>query len=177
MVKGLLIILSGPSGVGKGTVRQRLNADSKLQLFYSVSMTTRKMRQGEQEGREYHFVSQEEFDKAIQDDQFLEYARFVGHSYGTPRKAVEEHLNKGENVLLEIDVNGAMQVMEKMPDALSIFLMPPSLEALEALIRGRSTEPESVIKKRLARAKSEMGLDENIMRSVADKFHSFQMQT
>lgn len=161
MKKGLLIVMSGPSGVGKGTVREKIINDPKLNLFYSISMTTRAMRAGEKDGREYFFVSQDEFDKHIENDDFLEYARFVNHSYGTPRPEVQKHLDLGENVFLEIEVNGARQVIEKMPDALTIFLMPPSFEELERRIRERCSETEEQIQKRLARAKTEMTLTDN----------------
>ena len=154
--RGLLIILSGPSGVGKGTVRSALVARKDVQVFFSVSMTTRKPRPGEMDGREYYFVSEEEFQKNIDEGNFLEYAQYVAHSYGTPKDKVEEKLSQGINVLLEIDVKGAVQVLAKCPDALSIFLVPPSFEDLEARIRGRSTETEEVIAKRLKRAAEEL---------------------
>lgn len=153
---GLLIILSGPSGVGKGTLRMALMKEEGLHLFYSVSMTTRKMRVGEMEGREYYFVSNEEFDRHLQDGDFLEHADFVDHRYGTPKSKIDEKRAEGYNVLLEIDINGAEQVVKKIPEAITIFLMPPSFEALEARIRGRCTEAEPVIQKRLGKARSEM---------------------
>ena len=154
--KGKLIILSGPSGVGKGTVRLFLMPDPDLNLFYSVSMTTRSKRPGEEDGREYYFVNEDEFKRRIEEGKLLEWNYFVGDYYGTPLDKVEEKLLEGKNVLLEIDVNGAKSVMEKRPDALSIFLVPPSFEALEARIRGRSTESEEVIQERLDKAKREL---------------------
>lgn len=156
--RGLLIIMSGPSGVGKGTIREELMKNGDLNLFYSVSMTTRGMRPGEVNGREYYFVSREEFDDNIARDNLLEWAEFVGNRYGTPRDKVEKMRDEGKNVLLEIEVNGTAQVLEKVKgDALSIFIAPPSLEELENRIRGRGTEQEEVVKSRLAKAKHELG--------------------
>lgn len=159
--KGLLIILSGPSGVGKGTVRQELMKDPSLRLFFSVSMTTRAKRPGEVDGRDYYFVSKEEFQKNIDSGNLLEWAEFVGNRYGTPKDKVEEMREQGKNVFLEIETKGTAKVLSQCPDAISIFLMPPSLEALEARIRGRRTEPEDVIAGRLAKARSELPLSKN----------------
>ncbi len=155
--RGLLIIMSGPSGVGKGTIREELMKYNDLNLFYSVSMTTRPMRPGEQDGREYYFVTRQEFDKNIKNGNLLEWAEFVGNCYGTPKDKVEQMRNEGKNVLLEIDVNGTAKVLEKIKqdDVLSIFILPPSLEVLEERIRGRGTETDEVIKNRVARAKQE----------------------
>ena len=154
--KGLLIILSGPSGVGKGTVRKELMKDPSLNLYYSVSMTTRAMRPGEVNGREYYFVSQEEFEKNLAEGNLLEHAEFVGNCYGTPKDKVEKMRDEGKNVLLEIEVSGTMKVLEQCPDALSIFLMPPSIKELEDRIRGRKTESEEAIAERLEKARSEL---------------------
>lgn len=121
MEKGLLIVLSGPSGVGKGTVRQELFKDTSLNLAYSISMTTRQPRYNEQDGVDYFFVSQDEFEKKIKNDELLEYAQFVGNYYGTPRSYVEQLLSEGKNVVLEIEVQGALQVMKKCPYALTVF--------------------------------------------------------
>lgn len=162
MKRGLLIIMSGPSGVGKGTVRLELVKNKKLNLFYSVSMTTRSPRPGEVDGSDYYFVSRDEFDKQIANDNLLEWAEFVGNKYGTPRDKVEEKRNNGLNVLLEIEVNGTAQVLKKLEgdkDVVSIFLAPPSIEELEKRIRGRSTETEEAIQRRLARSKSELALE------------------
>jgi len=161
MKQGLLIILSGPSGVGKGTIRQKVMEDTSLNLWYSVSLTTRKQRPGEENGREYWFVSEKEFQENLEKGNLLEHAVFVDHHYGTPKDKEEEVRKKGINVFLEIDVKGAKQVMEKMPEAISIFLLPPSFQELENRIRGRSTESEKVIEERLAKAKSEMTLVKN----------------
>ena len=159
MKRGLLIIMSGPSGVGKGTIREKLMEDKTLNLFYSVSMTTRSPRPGEQDGREYYFVSKEEFQRNIDNGNLLEWAEFVGNRYGTPKDKVEKMRDEGKNVLLEIDVNGTSQVLSKLDrnDVISIFIAPPSLEELENRIRGRSTETDEVIKNRLAQASRELG--------------------
>ncbi|MBR0194474.1 MAG: guanylate kinase [Bacilli bacterium] len=155
--RGLLIIMSGPSGVGKGTIREELMKKDDLNLHYSVSMTTRGMRPGEINGREYYFVSREEFDQNIKNDNLLEWAEFVGNRYGTPRDKVEQMRNDGKNVMLEIEVNGTAQVLNKVHDegVISIFIAPPSLEELEKRLRGRGTESDEVIKSRVAKATQE----------------------
>lgn len=161
--KGLLIILSGPSGVGKETVRTRLMKIKKFELLYSISMTTRSPRNQEVDGVNYYFVSEGEFKKNIENDNFLEYAKFVGNYYGTPRDKVEQLRNEGHNVLLEIEINGAKQVMSRVRDeaVLSFFLMPPSLEALEERIRKRKTESDEVIAERLNKGKEEMTMTDD----------------
>ena len=147
--KGLLIIYSGFSGVGKGTImKEMLKKEDNFRL--SVSATTRKPRPGEVNGREYYFISKEEFEEMIKNDEFFEYAQYSDNYYGTPKKPVEEMLKKGLDVFLEIEVQGGLQMMDKRPDALSIFIVPPSLEELESRLRGRNTETEEVIKKRLS---------------------------
>lgn len=159
MKKGLLIILSGPSGVGKGTVRKQVMKDKTLRLHYSISMTTREKRSREVDGIDYYFVTNEQFQKNIDEGNFLEWCEFVGNRYGTPKSKIEELRNKGENVFLEIEVNGATQVLEKMGNdegVVSIFLLPPSIKALENRIRNRRTESEEIIKARLEKGKSEM---------------------
>ena len=158
--KGLLIILSGPSGVGKGTVRKIVMRDKKLNLAYSISMTTRKPREREQEGVDYFFVSEEEFKRNINENNLLEYAEFVGNFYGTPRDYVEQLRNEGKNVILEIEINGAQQVLAKTEadNRVSIFLMPPSIEELENRIRHRRSESEDIIQKRLEKARREMNM-------------------
>ncbi len=158
MKKGLLIILSGPSGVGKGTIRQEMMDDPSLNLWYSVSLTTRKKRPGEVEGREYHFVSGKEFEENLEKGNLLEHARFVDHFYGTPKDEEEKMRSLGKNVILEIDVNGARQVMKKCEkdEPISIFILPPSMDELEKRIRGRCTEGEKAIECRLERARVEM---------------------
>lgn len=164
MEKGLLIILSGPSGVGKGTVRKYISSKSEVDFEFSISMTTRSPRDNEHDGVEYYFVSKEDFLKRIEEDKFLEYAEFVGNYYGTPKDKVEELRNQGKNVLLEIEINGATQVMKKTKGddrVVSFFLMPPSLKRLEERIRSRKSEPEDVIKMRLAKGAKEMKVAKN----------------
>ena len=159
--KGLLIILSGPSGVGKGSIRRRLFMENDLNLVYSISMTTREPRMNEIDGVDYFVVSRDEFKENIEEGNLIEYSEFVGNYYGTPKSYVERLLNEGKTVLLEIEVNGAQQVVKKMPQAVTIFLMPPSLEELERRIRGRRTEPESVVRERMDKATREMALQSN----------------
>lgn len=156
MKKGLLIVFSGVSGVGKGTILSQLMPMEDLNLAYSVSMTTRKPREGEIEGVNYFFVSKKRFVQAIKNDELLERARFVGNDYGTPRVYVEQMREQGKNVILEIEINGAKQIMEKCPDALSIYIVPPSIEELERRLRERSSEDEETIMKRIAKARREL---------------------
>jgi guanylate kinase len=156
MSKGLLIVLSGPSGVGKGTILKEVMKDESLKLAFSISMTTREKREGEVDGVNYFFVSKDEFEQAVKDGKLLEYAEFVGNYYGTPLEYVEKLRNQGINVILEIEVQGCMQVQEKEPGALTIFIVPPSMEELESRIRGRKSEPEEIIQQRLAKAEKEM---------------------
>ena len=156
--KGLLIVLSGPSGVGKGTVREALFKRADHDLVYSISMTTRLPRAGEENGREYYFVTREEFEKNIQEGKMLEYAEFVGNYYGTPLTAIKQQLNEGHEVVLEIEVQGALQVREKMKDAIFVFIAPPSMDALYNRLKSRGTESEEVIQSRIEKAKRELGL-------------------
>ena len=156
--KGLLIVLSGPSGVGKGTVRSALFNIPGHDLVYSVSMTTRGPRIGEVDGREYFFVSHEEFEKRIEENKFLEYAEFVNNYYGTPLDKVEELLEAGKEVVLEIEVQGALQVREKMKDAVFIFIVPPTMQDLYDRLHSRGTEPEEVVHARCEKAKREVNL-------------------
>lgn len=146
--RGMLIVLSGPSGVGKGTVRQAMLEDEFRDFHYSVSMTTRKPRPGEQDGVDYYFVSKEEFEQEIANDGMLEYAQYVDNYYGTPMKYVNQTLESGRDVLLEIEVQGAMQVREKCPDGVFIFLTPPDLLEL----RNRIKNVALTIKQRLISA-------------------------
>ncbi len=149
--RGLLVVYSGFSGVGKGTVmKEMLKREETFRL--SVSATTREPRPGEVDGREYYFLTKEKFLEMIEKDEFLEYAQYADNYYGTPKKAVEDMLNEGYNVFLEIEVQGGLQIMEKCPDCLSIFIVPPSLEVLEQRLRGRGTETEEVIEKRMKAA-------------------------
>lgn len=156
--KGLLIVLSGPSGVGKGTVRKALFEIPGHNLDYSVSMTTRSMRPGEVDGKDYYFVTREEFEQRIKENKFLEYAEFVGNYYGTPLDKVEEKLAAGKEVVLEIEVQGALQVRKKCPDAVFIFLGPPSKQALYDRLHRRGTESEEKIRERVEKANKEFEL-------------------
>ena len=158
MKKGLLIVYSGPSGVGKSTVREIFSKDESLKLTYSISMTTRAPREGEKEGVDYFFVSKERFLQAIENGELLEHACFVDNYYGSPRAYIEKLRNQGKNVILEIEIDGAKQVMEKVPECVSIYVLPPSMEELEKRIRGRNTEKEEVILSRLNKAKEEIKL-------------------
>lgn len=169
MNKGLLIIISGPSGVGKDTIRAEFMNDEDLHLTYSISMTSRNPREGEKEGVDYYFVSKERFKQAIENGEMLEWAEYVGNYYGTPLKAVETLRQQGKNVLLEIEVEGASSVMKKCPDAVSIFITPPSLQELENRIRLRATESEDTIKKRLEKAKKELEYKDNYKYVVCNK--------
>ena len=153
--RGLLIVISGPSGVGKGTVRKALFDMKGHNLTYSVSMTTRKMRPGEVDGKDYYFVSREEFEQRIKEDKFLEHAEFVGNYYGTPLDKVNEKLEQGQEVVLEIEVNGALQVKKRVPDCVMIFIVPPSKEALYDRLKKRGTESEDVIMERINKANRE----------------------
>ena len=152
-----LIILTGPSGVGKGTVVKEILAKDK-NIWLSISATTREPREGEKAGENYYFLNQEKFKEMIEQNLFLEWAQFAGNYYGTPISSVNEKINKGFIVLLEIEVEGAKQIKEKFPESLSIFLLPPDKEELERRIRNRGTEKEEAIKKRLLRASYEISV-------------------
>ena len=149
--RGLLIVFSGPSGVGKGTVRQEIFSTPDHKFEYSVSMTTRAQRPGEVDGKDYFFRSREEFEELIRNGQMLEYAEYVGNYYGTPLTYVNETLDKGIDVFLEIEVQGALQVKKKVPDAVFIFLTPPDLNELQERLVGRGTDSEEVIAQRIER--------------------------
>lgn len=153
--KGILFVLSGPSGVGKGTVRQRL-FEQETSLKYSVSATTRKKRPGEKEGVDYFYKTEEEFKKMIVNGELLEYAQYVNNYYGTPKKYVEEQIALGNDVFLEIEVQGALQVKRNFPEGVFIFLCPPSLEELKNRIINRGTETDNLIKNRLKEASKEI---------------------
>jgi guanylate kinase len=154
MNKGILVVVSGFSGAGKGTVMKRL-MEKYDDYALSVSATTRKPRPGEEDGREYFFRTRDEFEKLIEEDALLEYARYVENYYGTPRSYVEEQLQAGRNVILEIEIQGAMKIKEKIPEALLVFVTPPTVEELERRLTGRGTETAQVIADRLARASEE----------------------
>ena len=152
--KGTLIVLSGPSGVGKSTVIAELLSERK-DIYFSVSFTTRQPRPGEVDGVNYNFVTRPEFERMIRDNELLEYAEYVGNYYGTSLKVIRDRLNRGQDVLLDIEVQGAATVKAKCPEAVLIFILPPSLEELAHRLQARSTDPEDVIVKRLKRAREE----------------------
>lgn len=152
--KGLIIVISGPAGSGKSTVTKYIRENPEY--VFSISRTTRYTRPGEVDGKDYYFISHEEFLKKLKEDDFLEHAEYCGEMYGTPKSLVYEQIEKGKNVILEIEVDGAMQVKEQCPEAVLIMLLPPSFEVQEARLRGRGTEPEEKILKRLAKSHSEI---------------------
>ena len=152
--RGQLIVLSGPSGVGKSTVIAELFAQ-RSNIYFSVSYTTRQPRVGEQDGVNYNFVSREEFERMIADDELLEYAEYVDNYYGTSMKLIQEKLDAGIDVLLDIEVQGAAKVRARCPDALFIFIIPPSFEELSRRLHRRNTDSEEVIAGRLAKARQE----------------------
>ena len=152
---GMLLVISGPSGVGKGTMVKRL-MDSDPSIVFSVSATTRAPREGEVNHQHYHFVTEAEYDQLLEKDAFLEHAEVHAHRYGTLKSEVEERIARGQNVLLDIDTQGALQVMEKAPEAVSIFILPPSFQELERRLRGRLTETEEDIQRRLSNARHEV---------------------
>lgn len=153
--RGLLVVVSGPSGTGKGTVCAALR-ERLPQLAYSVSATTRPPRPGEVDGEDYYFLPKTEFERMIAIGGLLEYAEVFGNYYGTPLRMVQNRTRAGQDILLEIDTRGAMQVIDKVPEAVTIFLMPPSLEELERRLRGRGTETEASIARRLGEANREL---------------------
>ena len=154
--RGLLIVLSGPSGVGKGTVRKDIFDSEANDFQYSISMTTRKKRIGEVEGVDYYFREREEFEQLIASGEMLEYAEYVGNYYGTPLSYVQKTLDQGKDVFLEIEVQGAQQVKEKVPDGVFIFLTPPDLAELRSRITGRGTDAPDVIDERMRIAREEI---------------------
>ncbi len=165
--RGILVLYTGSSGVGKGTIMgELLKRDENIWL--SVSNTTRAPREGEIDGVHYNFVTTEQFEELIKEDGYLEYAKYCENYYGTPKKPVEDMLSKGYNVFLEIEVQGGLQIMEKYPDILSIFILPPSMEVLEKRLRGRGTEKEEVIQKRLAEAKNEIAFKDRYKYNVVN---------
>ena len=157
MSKGRSFIISGPSGVGKSTVLKGL-MEKRGNLYFSVSATTRQPRPGEEEGVHYHFLTLDTFREWIEQGEFLEHAEFVGNCYGTPRKYVYEAMDRGQDVILDIEVQGAMQVAEKMPEVVRIFIAPPSWSELERRLTARGTDTPEKIQGRLARAKEEVKL-------------------
>ncbi len=160
MKKGKIIIISGPSGVGKGTVIEKLrNEDSSL--GFSVSATTRAPREGEINGVNYHFVSREQFEEMINNGEMIEYTCYNGNFYGTPKSSVEDVISRGFNIILDIEVEGAANMKKEFPQATSIFILPPDIETLYDRLKGRGTEDEETINKRIARAREELEFQHN----------------
>ena len=153
--QGLLIVLSGPSGSGKNTVCDEVKKNNK-NIWESISMTSRKPRKGEIDGQSYYFVSEEEFKKNIEDDNMLEYAKFAGNYYGTPKKNIQKHLDNGEDVILVIEIQGALQIKQKVAQALFVFLLPPSMKELKRRLIDRNTESSSKVMERFERAYKEI---------------------
>ena len=155
MNKGLLIVISGASGTGKGTVCKKILEDLPS-VAYSISATTRKPRDGEVDGREYYFLSVDEFKRWIAEEKFLEFAEVHGNFYGTPLNKITERLNRGEDILLEIDVQGALNVKQKFPEGIYIFMLPPSLDELKRRIEGRGSETPETLARRMKNAVAEI---------------------
>ena len=154
--KAKLYVITGPSGVGKGTVLNKFFEKNKGDIIYSVSATTRKPREGEKDGVNYFFITKEEFEKEIENNEFLEWAKYSDNYYGTKKEFVLNSLKNGVSVILEIEAQGAKKVMQEHPECVSIFIMPPNMEELEKRLRGRKTESEDMILKRLNIVKSEL---------------------
>lgn len=155
MNKGGVFIISGPSGSGKDTVMTEL-FKKMPELLFSISSITRAMRPGEREGEKYNFITRKRFEDMLKNDRLLEHNEFVGNYYGTPREPVERAVANGQDMVIEVDVNGAAQIREKMPEAVSIFIMPPSFAELKRRLSGRGTESEELIQKRLTSALGEI---------------------
>lgn len=154
--QGILFVVTGPSGVGKGTVLTKVR--ERKELYFSISATTRKPRAGEQDGVQYYFLTKEQFEQKVAAGGFLEHAQFSGNYYGTPAEPVDRQLKEGKDILLEIEVQGAMQVKQNRPDAVRIFLAPPSFAELERRLTGRGTEDADAVRLRLETAKHELTL-------------------
>lgn len=181
--KGVLIVLSGFSGAGKGTIMKELI--QRYPYFLSISATTRKPREGEENGVHYYFHTKEEFEHMIENDELIEWAEYVGNYYGTPKKAVEQQLAEGKDVLLEIEMQGGMLVKEKFPDALLLFVTPPSFSDLEKRLIGRGTETKEQISRRMQRAKEEISympsydyliVNDKLEQAIEDVHHIIQTE-
>lgn len=159
--KGAIIVISGPSGVGKSTICKQVITRFADKLFLSVSATTRPMKKDEQNGVDYHFLSRDEFEKQLKAGNFIEYAEVFGNLYGTPKDKLQQSINSGKNVLLEIDVQGGLQVKKQFPQAALVFIMPPENKELQNRITGRGRDDEKDIKKRLAGADAEIAIGKN----------------
>ncbi len=155
MSKGNIYIVSGPSGVGKGTVVKKV-VEQNEQIVLSVSATTREPRAGEVDKVHYFFMTKEDFGRIVDEDGFLEHAVYCGNCYGTPKKAVLDKVEEGFDVILEIDIQGGLQILDKLPEAMGIFVLPPSYKELEKRLRGRQSESDDVVAKRLDAAKAEI---------------------
>ncbi|MDT9190387.1 MAG: guanylate kinase [Limnospira sp. PMC 894.15] len=173
---GQLIVITGPSGVGKGTIIRSL-LQKYPQLHLSVSVTTRSPRPGEVHGKDYFFVTRDRFQQMVQQQELLEWAEFAGNFYGTPRLAVQDKIQQGENVLLEIELEGARQISQTFPQALRIFILPPSLQELENRLRNRATDSQEAIARRIQRAQTEIAaagefhhtlINDNLDRALAE---------
>lgn len=158
MAKGIVVILTGASSVGKGQIRDRLLADADLNLFYSISETTRPQKEGEIDGKDYYFVSHEAFAESVKNKELLEYTEFNGYYYGTPKAQVDFLVDKGKNVLIEVEAQGVGPIKLSIPDALAIFVMPASMEELEKQIEMRYKDDEASVQRRINKAKMEMEL-------------------
>ena len=169
MNKGRLILYSGPSGVGKGTLRKIFSQNKKLNLGFSISYTTRKQRPNEIDKKDYFFVSEAKFQEMIDTNDLIEWVEFAQNKYGTSKSYVDSVLKSGKNIILEIETIGALRIMELYPDCLSIFLMPPSIEELEERLQSRATETPKLIKQRIKRAQEELLQEEKYDYSVINE--------
>jgi guanylate kinase len=170
--KGRLIVLTGPSGVGKGTLLKSL-LQRHPELKLSISATTRSPRDGELDGVNYYFITRQKFDLMVSADEFIEWAEFAKNCYGTPRRAVEEQLEAGDWIILEIELDGARQIRQSFPEAYRIFILPPSIEELESRIRGRGQDSDDAIDRRLQRAKAEIdAANEFDVQIINDEFNA-----
>ncbi len=166
--RGLIIVVSAPSGTGKTTVLKKLR-ERHPEYVYSVSATTRPPREGEEDGKDYFFISDAEFRKGIEAGEFAEWAEVHGHLYGTPERFLESHVSRGNDVVLDIDTQGAFQLKKKHPEAILIFLAPPSFEELERRLRSRKTEPDDLVERRLNAAKRELELSNQYDHAVVNR--------